>query len=166
MPGETFGGVGDDLGGRPQAPTISDEHLQAIYAQARAEFPRECCGYILGEGPTAELVPCTNMQDQLHALDPEAFPRTGENGYNIGGKQLLRLTRSLDGALPVRIVYHSHPRVGAYFSEEDTRAAIAADWPVDYLVVDVQEHAVVEAVLFRRQGERYEPIARFDGTAV
>lgn len=159
MPGETFGAVGD-------VPTIATEHLQAIYAQAQAEFPRECCGYILGEGPAAELVPCVNMQDQLHALDPEAFPRTSENGYNIGGKQLLRLTRSLDGALPARIVYHSHPRVGAYFSEEDTRAAIAADWPVDYLVIDVQEHAVVEAVLFRRQGERYEPIARFAGAAV
>jgi len=148
------------------APTIAPEHLRAIYRQARAEFPRECCGYLLGDGDDAELVPCKNVQDQLHALDPEAFPRTAENGYNIGGKELLRLTRSLDGDRPVRIVYHSHPRVGAYFSEEDTQAAIAADWPVDYLVVDVQEHEVVEAVLFRRRGDRYEPIARFDGAAV
>lgn len=147
-------------------PMISPEHLQAIYRQARAEFPRECCGYLVGEGSDAELVPCTNRQDQLHALDPDAFPRTAENGYNIGGKELLQLTRSLDGERPARIVYHSHPRVGAYFSEEDTRAAIAADWPVDYLVIDVQEHEVVEAVLFRRQGERYERIARFEGAAV
>lgn len=151
---------------RAHAPTIAAEHLLAIYRQARAEFPRECCGYILGQGPTAELVPCVNVQDRLHALDPEAFPRTAENGYNIGGKELLRLTRSLESDAPARIVYHSHPRVGAYFSEEDTRAAIAAEWPVDYLVVDVQEHAVIEAVLFRRTGDRYEPIARFDGAAV
>lgn len=147
-------------------PTISAEHLQAIYRQARAEFPSECCGFITGEGPSAQLVQCTNLQDRLHALDPESFPRTSENGYNIGGKQLLQLTRSLDGEHPARIIYHSHPRVGAYFSEEDTRAAIAADWPVDYLVVDVQEHEVVEAVLFRRQGDAYERIARFGGAAV
>jgi [CysO sulfur-carrier protein]-S-L-cysteine hydrolase len=147
-------------------PTISAEHLAAIYRQARAEFPRECCGYILGEGEAAELVPCENRQDKLHALDPETYPRTSENGYDIGGKELIRLVRSLDGPHPARIVYHSHPRVGAYFSEEDTRAAIAAGWTVDYLVIDVQEHEVVESVLFRQQGERFEPIARFPGEAV
>lgn len=149
-------------------PRISDEHLAAIYRQARAEFPRECCGYLLGEGPQAELVACENRQDKLHALDPELHPRTSETGYDIGGRELIRLLRSIDGPLPASIVYHSHPRVGAYFSEEDTRAAIAAGWPVDYLVIDVQEHGVVEAVLFRRdrEGEHYEPIARFPGAAV
>ena len=147
-------------------PTISSQHLEIIYRQARAEFPRECCGYILGEGPQAELVTCTNRQDQMHALDPDAFPRTAENGYNIGGKQLLTLTRSFDTDKPARIIYHSHPRVGAYFSGEDTKSAIAADWPVDYLVVDVQEDEIREAILFRRRGDRFEQIARFEGAAL
>lgn len=167
MSGKAFGAVGDDIGGPgKEPPRISDEHLAAIYRQARAEFPRECCGYLLGEGPEAQLVPCENRQDKLHALDPETYPRTSENGYDIGGRELLRLLRSLDGPLPASIVYHSHPRVGAYFSAEDTRAAIAAGWPVDYLVIDVQEDVVVESVLFRRTDERYEPIARFPGAAV
>jgi proteasome lid subunit RPN8/RPN11 len=153
--------------GEPEGvPTISKEHLAAIYRQARAEFPRECCGYILGEGEGAELVPCENRQDKLHALDPETYPRTSENGYDIGGKELIRLVRSLDGPQPARIVYHSHPRVGAYFSEEDTRAAVAAGWSVDYLVIDVQEHEVVESVLFRQSGMEFERIARFDGERV
>lgn len=148
-------------------PSLSLEHLHAIYRHARAEFPRECCGYVLGDGATAELVPCVNQQDRLHALDPELYPRTSENGYDIGGKEQIRLVRSFDGPHPARIVYHSHPRVGAYFSEEDTRAAIAAAWPVDYLVIDVQEHEVREAVLFRQQGDgRFEPIARFPGLVV
>jgi proteasome lid subunit RPN8/RPN11 len=163
-PEKAFGTEGDEPKGPPER--ISEEHLQAIYRQARAEFPRECCGYILGEGDAAELVQCVNWQDRLHALDPELHPRTSENGYQIGGKEQIRLIRSLDGPHPARIVYHSHPRVGAYFSEEDTRAAIAAGLPVDYLVVDVQEHAVVEAVWFRQNGDRYEPIARFAGAAV
>jgi [CysO sulfur-carrier protein]-S-L-cysteine hydrolase len=168
MSGKAFGAEGDELGGplKTVPSRISDAHLAAIYAHAQAEFPRECCGYILGEGEQAELVPCVNWQDRLHTLDPELHPRTSENGYQIGGKEQIRLIQSLDGPHPARIVYHSHPRVGAYFSEEDTRAAIAAGLPVDYLVVDVQEHAVVEAVLFRQQGEGYEPIARFAGTAV
>jgi proteasome lid subunit RPN8/RPN11 len=160
-------GEGDELGGPPaEVPSIAEEHLAAIYRQARAEFPRECCGYILGDGDRAELVACLNWQDRLHALDPELYPRTSENGYQIGGKEQIRLIESLDGPHPARIVYHSHPRVGAYFSEEDTRAAIAAGLPVDYLVIDVQEHAVVEAVLFRQRGDAYERIARFPGAAV
>lgn len=145
---------------------ISREHLLAIYAQARAEFPGECCGYLLGAAPHAELVPCENRQDKLHALDPEAHPRTAANGYNIGGKQLLTLVRSFESQTPATIIYHSHPRVGAYFSDEDTRAAIAAGYAVDYLVVDVQDTLVREAKLFRREGDRYVEIARFDGEPV
>jgi len=150
----------------PSEPTIAREHLLAIYRQSRAEFPKECCGYILGAGAQAELVPCENRQDKLHALDPEAHPRTAENGYNIGGKQLLTLVRSFETDKPATIIYHSHPLVGAYFSEEDTRAAVAAGYPVDYLVVDAQADAIGGAVLFRRDGERYVEIERFDGAAI
>jgi [CysO sulfur-carrier protein]-S-L-cysteine hydrolase len=146
-----------------ETPRISPEHLRAIYRQSRAEFPSECCGYILGDGDNAELVACENRQDRLHAIDPEANPRTSENGYNIGGKELLRLVRSFDGEQPATIIYHSHPRVGAYFSREDTDAALAAGYPVDYLVVDVQEDLIREAKLFRRMGDAYVEIARFDG---
>jgi proteasome lid subunit RPN8/RPN11 len=145
---------------------ISRDHLRAIYRQARAEFPEECCGFLLGVAPEAELVPCKNRQNQLHALDPVEHPRTASNGYNIGGKELLTLVRSFESDRPATIIYHSHPKVGAYFSEEDTRAAIAAGYEVDYLVVDVQEHEVVEAKLFRREGDGYVEIARFDGEAV
>lgn len=144
-------------------PSISREHLMAIYRQARAEFPKECCGYLLGRAPDAELVPCKNRQDQLHALDPQEHPRTAENGYNIGGKELLSLVRSFESERPATIIYHSHPRVGAYFSEEDTRAAIAAGYPVDYLVVDVQDAEIREAKLFVRQGDGYVETERFEG---
>ena len=147
-------------------PSISAEHLQAIYAQARAEFPKECCGYLFGRGAEATLVQCKNRQDQLHALDPEAHPRTAENGYNIGGRQLLDLTRSFETDRPVTVIYHSHPRVGAYFSDEDTRAAVAAGLPVDYLVIDAQDTHIETSVLFRREGDAYVEVERFDGAKV
>ncbi|MBC8066790.1 MAG: Mov34/MPN/PAD-1 family protein [Deltaproteobacteria bacterium] len=147
-------------------PRISSAHLQAIYRQSRGEFPKECCGFILGEGDDAELVACDNRQDKLHALDPVEHPRTGENGYNIGGKQLLQLVRSFESSRPAKIIYHSHPKVGAYFSEEDTRAAIAAGYACDYLVVDAQERHIGGAKLFRRDGERYVEIAAFDGADI
>jgi proteasome lid subunit RPN8/RPN11 len=38
--------------------------LARIYAQARAEFPSECCGYLRGRGETMRLVQCKNYQDR------------------------------------------------------------------------------------------------------
>ncbi|MCH9681375.1 MAG: Mov34/MPN/PAD-1 family protein [Deltaproteobacteria bacterium] len=147
-------------------PRISRQHLLAIYRQAREQFPGECCGFILGEGPDAELVQCDNVIDKYHRLDPESYPRTSANGYMLGVKDIRRLDDSFATEAPARVIYHSHPKVGAYFSDEDTEAAVTTGWSVDYLVVDVQETEVVEAILFRRQGDRYEQIARFDGEAV
>jgi proteasome lid subunit RPN8/RPN11 len=140
---------------------IPEQLLAAMYRQARAEFPNECCGYLVGEGADAKLVQCRNRQDQLHELDAEAHPRTAANAYNIGGRELLDLVRSFESDQPVSIIYHSHPRVGAYFSEEDTRAAIAAGYPVDYLVIDAQETEVLGAKLFRRNGGAFEEVASY-----
>ncbi len=151
------------MSGKQDEHRISPEHLRRIYLQARAEFPNECCGYLRGEGPNAVLVPCKNRQNQLHALDPEAHPRTAENGYNIGGRELIDFTRSFESTTPATIIYHSHPRVGAYFSQEDTQAAIAAGYAVDYLVVDVQDGHIVESKLFGREQDGYVELATFPG---
>ncbi len=151
--------------------TIPAAVLAAIYAQARAEFPKECCGYLRGRGDAITRVQCTNYQDKLHALDPEENPRTAENGYNFGGREAITFAGSFDSHDPPTIIYHSHPRVGAYFSAEDERAALSAGWPVDYLVVDVQEDGVHESVLFRRSpsaapGEpAFVAIAKFPGSS-
>lgn len=142
-------------------PSLLEAHLELIYAQARAEFPKESCGYAHGRGEQARVVQCKNRQDQLHAFDPEDHPRTAENGYNIGGRELLDLMRSFESDDPATIIYHSHPRVGAYFSGEDTSAALSAGLPVDYLVIDAQEDGIGGAVLFRREGEAYVEIERF-----
>lgn len=153
--------------------SIPEAALRDLYEHARAEFPSECCGYLYGDGPTLEVRRCKNRQDQLHALDPEAHPRTAANAYNIGGRELLDLVRSFESERPVTVIYHSHPRVGAYFSAEDERAAIAAGYPVDYLVIDAQEDEIREAALFRRrEGEApegegaYVCVARFAGAKV
>lgn len=142
-------------------PSLLEAHLELIYAQSRADFPKECCGYVHGRGEQARVVQCKNRQDQLHAFDPEDHPRTAENGYNIGGRELLDLMRSFESDDPATIIYHSHPRVGAYFSGEDTSAALSAGLPVDYLVIDAQEDGIGGAVLFRREGEAYVEIERF-----
>lgn len=144
-------------------PELPASVLAAIYRHARVEFPNECCGFVLGSGEAAEFVACENMQDRYHAADPETYPRTAATAYTFGGKDLRRLAESLDSDKPATIVYHSHPRVGAYFSAEDARAASSAGWPVDYLVVDCQETEVREARLFRRREDEYIEIGRYPG---
>ncbi len=145
--------------------TLSEEHLRKMYAQARAEFPKECCGYIQGSSEGLVVVACTNYQDRMHAMDPETYPRTSERAYTIQSKDLLKLSHSFESEFPAKVIYHSHPRVGAYFSDEDVAAANAAGWPVDYLVIDAQEDGVHGSVLYRRDGDTYVEIARYPGLA-
>jgi adenylyltransferase/sulfurtransferase len=149
--------------GMTEGASIDRAALKRMYAHARETFPSECCGYLLRAEQGVEVVACTNRHDQLHALDPSAHPRTSANGYNIGGGELLRLVRSFDSQWPATVIYHSHPRVGAYFSDEDTRAALAAGYPVDYLVIDAQDDEILGAVLYRREDEHYVEVARFGG---
>jgi proteasome lid subunit RPN8/RPN11 len=154
------------MSGESGEPSLTAAQLEIIYRHARSEHPRECCGFVLGRGAAAEVVQCRNEQDRYHALDPDTYPRTSANAYMFGPKDVLRLDRSLGSERAATILYHSHPRVGAYFSDEDARAALSAGWPVDYLVVDCQDDEVREAKLFRREGERFVEVERFAGLRV
>ena len=123
--------------------------LDAIYAHAREGYPEEVCGFIVG-GDEARR--CENRQNALHAEDPIYFPRDAKTAYNLGAKDIFFLDSSLRSDRPVRVIYHSHVDVGAYFSPEDVRAATYEGeplYPVDYLVVDVSREGVRGAKLFR-----------------
>ena len=148
------------------APDLPEDVLEAIYRHARDCFPEECCGYLRVRGDHFEVVHCTNRQNELHALDPETFPRDASSAYHIGGAELLALARSFDSDHPATVIYHSHPEVGAYFSDEDARAARAAGYPVDYLVVDVQREEVRESRLYRSDatGQAFIEVACYPGT--
>lgn len=142
------------------SPRIDAAALTQVFDHARASYPRECCGYLIQEEQGQwRCVPCENQQDKLHALDPEQYPRDARTAYHIGGGQLLALVRSFESSSPVKIIYHSHPEGGAYFSRTDSEAAQQAGYPVDYLVVDAQKGDPQEAKLFRQSGQEFEEIA-------
>lgn len=106
--------------------------LDAMRAHARAEAPNECCGLVL-RGDALTLLPCENVADAWHAVDPHTFPRTSRTAYLIDPRVLMAHERSLVA------VYHSHPAGDARFSAED--AAMAAPlgeplWPdLAYVVI-------------------------------
>lgn len=118
--------------------------LAAIFAQAKSEYPGECCG-ILTTAADAELStvhPCRNIQDELHAKDPEQYPRDSRIAYFIESGELFRIVHGAEksgGA--VSGFYHSHVDCDAYFSQEDKDRAMAWDEPAYpdavYLVVSV-----------------------------
>lgn len=129
--------------------------LDEVYAHARATYPEECCGFLIGDrgaGGVDEARRCENRQNALHAEDPTTFTRDARTAYNIGAKDLFFLEKSQRGPRPVRIVYHSHVEVGAYFSAEDRTAALSEGeplYPVDYLVADARKDGCKGARLFR-----------------
>ena len=144
---------------------VPAEALSDIYAHARAGYPDEVCGLISQSGAVRR---CENRQNQLHAEDPEHFPRDARTAYNLGPKDLMFLDRSQKSTDPVRIIYHSHVEVGAYFSDEDQRAAAPEGellYPVDYLVVDVRKDTVHGAKLFRFEGGKFMEIESYAGNS-
>jgi adenylyltransferase/sulfurtransferase len=135
--------------------------LDDIYAHAVAGYPEEVCGLIVAE---EEVRRCENRQNALHKEDPEHFPRDARTAYNLGPKDLFFLDKSLRSPRKVTVIYHSHVEVGAYFSDEDARAA-APDgellYPVDYVVIDVKKDGVKGAVRFRFEGGKFVEVARY-----
>ncbi|MFY2557110.1 Mov34/MPN/PAD-1 family protein [Corallococcus terminator] len=125
-------------------PALSAGALAAIYAHARREYPRECCGVVRGprgQATADQVTACENIQDRLHAENPARFIRTARTAYNLDARDILALRESLGGDSPARIVYHSHVDAGSYFSEADQAVAQRngePTYPVEYVVVDIR----------------------------
>lgn len=91
-----------------------------ISRHARETFPEECCGIVLSKGVIDLVQPLKNIQNKLHALDPQTYPRTAAIAYAMDPLELESVLR--EGAAKgqrLKAFYHSHPDHDAYFSEED-----------------------------------------------
>lgn len=102
--------------------------LEEMRRQARAAYPRECCGALLGraDGDDRAVLRAVGVAN----ADPE--PR---RGYLIGPEAVRRLEAEADAAgLVVLGFYHSHPDQPAVPSARDRESA----WPwYSYLIVPV-----------------------------
>lgn len=132
--------------------------LEAVHAEARAHYARgeESCGLLVGPAADPalldEAVPFVNRAAKLHALDPETYPRTAREYFDLDPLKFQRALEAGEAAgRPVKVVYHSHLDVGAYFSETDAAAATMAGEPthdVAHLVTSVREGVVDAWALF------------------
>jgi proteasome lid subunit RPN8/RPN11 len=158
-----------------EALAIPEALLRQVFAEARAAFPAECCGWLTGPranpGAVTSMRPCANAQsDGDH---PTAADRSAETAYVIAGADLLAFSKAFDGPEPPRIIYHSHPNGRAYFSDTDRQVATSPwgdgpAYPVAQLVVGLDAARVVEAALFTwvEDADGFVEMARLPGAEV
>jgi len=134
---------------------LTPEELDRVRAQAEAEYPAECCGVLLARSapvPDRALMPCRNIQDELHAQDPVRHPRNSRTAYFIDPKDLLAIGRRESQGYRIATIYHSHIDTGAYFSPTDRQNALVNGEPAYpdavYVVVSVLEGRVADAAAF------------------
>jgi proteasome lid subunit RPN8/RPN11 len=99
---------------------LSADAWDEISRHAQAAFPDECCGVVLSKGDTEQVRRLENIQNKLHELDPETYPRTAVIAYAMDPRELESVidNAARDGA-KLKAFYHSHPEHEAYFSAED-----------------------------------------------
>ncbi len=134
---------------------LTSEELVRVQAQAVAEYPAECCGVLLARGAPGSdrlLMACRNIQNELHAKDPERHPRDARTAYFIDPRDLLTIGRREGEGYRVATIYHSHIDTGAYFSATDRQNALINGEPAYpdavYVVLSVVEGRVVDAAAF------------------
>lgn len=133
--------------------TLTKSSLAPMHAHAREAYPDECCGMIIERDHRVEIVRATNVQNELHAEDPDQFPRTAATGYTMGPQAAPVLIGCERGELRLLAIYHSHPEREAYFSQEDRRQALGARgepiYPqAGYIVMSVRNREVRATKLF------------------
>ena len=123
--------------------------LDEIETHAVESFPHECCGFVVRRDGTISVVRVTNVQNEMHAKDPENFPRTAEIAYTMGDEAAPVMIDHERGRLRIEAIYHSHPQHDAYFSATDRKQATVWDEPsfpdAAQIVVSVYDR-VVKAV--------------------
>jgi proteasome lid subunit RPN8/RPN11 len=120
--------------------TLARAALEDILAHTRATHPAECCGAVLERAGQDVVRRFTNIQDRLHREDPAQHPRGAETAYAPDPRELYAVVEEGDApGARLKAFYHSHTRVGAYFSGEDRARAMFGDEPaypeVVYVVV-------------------------------
>ncbi len=137
-------------------PNIPKDIFDDMYKHAEETYPGECCGFLLGEKGRNEINAIRrlkNVYDEYHVREPESYPRTSKTAYLIEPIEILKIqkeSRSLNSEL--KVIYHSHVDVGAYFSEEDKRVATIEGEPlfpgVFYIVISARNSRSDGAALF------------------
>ncbi|MBF0275141.1 MAG: Mov34/MPN/PAD-1 family protein [Nitrospinae bacterium] len=119
---------------------LIQHHQLAMEKESTACYPSEACGFIIASETESEFIPCENLQDKMHAYDPETFPRDSKTAYYISPKKFMdSMKQGEKTGKKISVIFHSHPDHEAYFSEEDQKAAQLDGEPV---YPDIVHHVI------------------------
>lgn len=140
---------------------LSEAALAEIGRHAVDTFPDECCGVVLDHGKRDEVRRLENIQNRLHALDPETYPRLATIAYAMDPKELEAvLERAAASGARIKAFYHSHPNHEAYFSAEDKAFAMPFGEPTfpdaAQIVVSIYDGVVKRAAAYAWDAERQD----------
>lgn len=94
---------------------LKKEQVAQMEAHARQEYPRECCGVLVGR---------KDGDKEVLEVHPSRNLRRGAYEYEIEPKKLLEAFRRADKkSLEVIGFYHSHPNIAPYPSQIDSSTA-------------------------------------------
>ena len=117
--------------------TISRAMVNQILEQARAEYPDEACGVILG---SLGIDTPKRLKPMINAAHSPTF-------YEFDPKDLLALYREVDdNDEEIVVIYHSHTETEAYPSRTDI--AYAGEPGAHYVLVSTREE-IAPATEFR-----------------
>ena len=117
--------------------TISRAMVNQILEQARAEYPDECCGVVLGPMGADKALRLKPMINSAHS----------PTFYEFDPKDLLALYREVDdNDEEIVVIYHSHTETEAYPSRTDI--AYAGEPGAHYVLVSTRKE-IAPATEFR-----------------
>jgi len=114
---------------------LSRDFLNAIDGHALKNFPRECCGLLLGKfgKNVIEVVEVVKAENVLGS--PIAFEVDAELVFKT-------IKRADERGLELVGIYHSHPNIAAYVSSRDSE--IMKLWPgVAWLIISAAKERVI-----------------------
>lgn len=140
---------------------LTQEAWNEISKHAQETFPEECCGVIFSAGEIDYVIRAKNIQNKLHALDPETYPRTAAIAYAMDPLELESVIRQgEEKGQRLRAFYHSHPDHDAYFSDEDKAFASPFGEPAypdaAQIVISVYNRAVKVIRAFAWSDEKHD----------
>ncbi|HYY24727.1 MAG TPA: Mov34/MPN/PAD-1 family protein [Candidatus Udaeobacter sp.] len=104
--------------------TLSETAWSEISRHAEDTFPEECCGVVFSNDKIDQVCRLKNIQNKLHAVDPQTHPRNATIAYNMDQNELQSAILEANKiGFKLKAFYHSHPNHDPYFSMEDRQGA-------------------------------------------
>ncbi|HIE29651.1 TPA: M67 family peptidase [Candidatus Poribacteria bacterium] len=130
---------------------LSAKAFYEICEHAKRAYPEECCGIILLKDGMDIVRPCTNIQNKLHAQEPNLYSQTARVAYVMAPQEMFYIFKEAEeNDMRIKAFYHSHPDHGAFFSEEDKNQAVPWDEPLHpncvYIVISIYNNREVKDV--------------------